>query len=143
MRLEKNNRFWIKRFEGGYVLGDFVSGLSTHAFDKAENKYTKAELRKVREFIKGVICWKPNTAYQAAIACFNSWLEDKEGVGDDENHQILEHVKSFFELHAHSRFFDLDGFKDQKISNMAGYKSVYQDAVTFLYLCQFFFSEIC
>ena len=40
----------------------------------------------------GVICWKPNTAYQAAVACFNSWLEDKEGVGNDENRQILEHV---------------------------------------------------
>ncbi|MBR1734003.1 MAG: hypothetical protein IJ730_00905, partial [Alphaproteobacteria bacterium] len=49
---EKNNRFWIKRFEEGYVFGDFVSGLSTHAFDKAESEYTKAELRKVRERMK-------------------------------------------------------------------------------------------
>ena len=91
----------------------------------------------------GIICWKPNTAYQAAVACFNSWLEDKEGVGDDENRQILEHVKSFFELHAHSRFFDLDGFKDQKISNMAGYKSVYQDAVMFFVSPSVFQNEIC
>ena len=52
VRWGKNNRFWIKRFEGGYVFGDFVSGLSTHAFDKAENEYTKAELRKVRERLK-------------------------------------------------------------------------------------------
>ena len=91
----------------------------------------------------GVICWKPNTAYQAAVACFNSWLEDKEGVGDDENRQIFEHVKSFFELHAHSRFFDLDGFKDQKISNMAGYKSVYQNAVMFFVSPSVFQNEIC
>ena len=91
----------------------------------------------------GIICWKPNTAYQAAVACFNSWLEDKEGVGDDENRQILEHVKSFFELHAHSRFFDLDGFKDQNISNMAGYKSVYKDAVTFFVSPSVFQNEIC
>ena len=90
-----------------------------------------------------IICWKPNTAYQAAVACFNSWLEDKEGVGDDENRQILEHVKSFFELHAHSRFFDLDGFKDQKISNMAGYKSVYQDSVMFFVSPSVFQNEIC
>ena len=52
----------------------------------------------------GVVCWKSGASYNAAVACFNSWLEDKEGVGDDENRQILEHVKSFFELHAHSRF---------------------------------------
>jgi putative DNA primase/helicase len=91
----------------------------------------------------GVICWEPGTSYNAAVACFNSWLEDKEGVGDDENRQILEHVKSFFELHAHSRFFDLDGAKDQKISNMAGYKSVYQDAVTFFVSPSVFQNEIC
>lgn len=91
----------------------------------------------------GVVCWEQNTAYQAAVACFNSWLEDKEGVGDDENRQILEHVKSFFELHAHSRFFDLDGFSDQKISNMAGYKSVYKDAVTFFVSPSVFQNEIC
>ena len=77
----------------------------------------------------GIICWKPNTAYQAAVACFNSWLEDKEGVGDDENRQ--------------SRFFDLDGFKDQKISNMAGYKSVYQDSVMFFVSPSVFQNEIC
>ena len=52
VRWGKNNRFWIKRFEGGYVFGDFVSGLSTHAFDKAENEYTKAELKRVRERMK-------------------------------------------------------------------------------------------
>lgn len=91
----------------------------------------------------GIVCWKSGTAYSAAVACFNSWLEDKEGVGDDENRQILEHVKSFFELHAHSRFFDLEGFKDQKISNMAGYKSVYKDAVMFYVSPSVFQNEIC
>ena len=52
-------------------------------------------------------------------------------------------MKSFFELHAHSRFFDLDGASDQKISNMAGYKSVYKDAVTFFVSPSVFQNEIC
>ena len=90
-----------------------------------------------------VVCWKPGTAYVAAISCFNSWLEDKEGVGDDENRQILEHVKAFFELHGHSRFFDLNGFKDQKVPNMAGYKLVDKDAVTFFVSPSIFKNEIC
>ena len=59
----------------------------------------------------GVICWQPGTAYQAAVACFNSWLEDKEGVGDDEDRQILAQAKAFFELHAHSRYGD---YRQQK-----------------------------
>ena len=91
----------------------------------------------------GVICWKSGTAYQATVTCFNSWLEDKGGTGDDENKQILEHVKSFFELHGHSRFFDLNGFSDQKIANMAGYKSIYKDAVTFFVSPSVFQNEIC
>ena len=91
----------------------------------------------------GVVCWNPGTAIASAVLCFNSWLEDKEGVGDEENRQILEHVKTFFELHGHSRFFDLDGFKDQKVPNMAGYKSVYRNAVTFFVSPSIFKNEIC
>lgn len=91
----------------------------------------------------GVVCWKPGTAYDASVSCFNSWLDDKEGVGDDENRQILEHVKAFLELHAHSRFFDLDGFKDQKIVNMAGYKTISKNTVTFFVSPSVFQNEIC
>ena len=46
VRWGKNNRYWLRKFEGGYVFGDFVSGLSTYVFDKAENEYTKAELKE-------------------------------------------------------------------------------------------------
>lgn len=91
----------------------------------------------------GILNFPQGTSRRAAIACFNSWLEDKDGVGDDENRQILEHVKGFFELHAHSRFFDLAGVSDQKISNMAGYKSIYKDAVTFFVSPSVFQNEIC
>ena len=52
VRWGKNNRYWLRKFEGGYVFGDFVSGLSTYVFDKAENEYTKAELKKMRERMK-------------------------------------------------------------------------------------------
>ncbi len=124
---------------------------------KAEYLPEKSEGQDMRAFEKfmfvgfagelaikwGVVCWKPGTAVAVAISCFNSWLEDKDGVGDDENRQILEHVKSFFELHGHSRFFDLNGFKDQKVPNMAGYKSVYKDSVTFFVSPSIFKNEIC
>ena len=91
----------------------------------------------------GVVCWKPETSYSAAVACFNSWLEDKDGVGDDENRQIIDQVKSFFELHGHSRFFDLDGYPDQKIHNMAGYKQTDENGTTFFVSPSVFQKEIC
>jgi hypothetical protein len=44
-RWGRNNRYWGRRFDGGYVFGDFVIDLSTHVFDKNEREYSKAELR--------------------------------------------------------------------------------------------------
>jgi len=91
----------------------------------------------------GITGWKSGASYDAALKCFNAWLEEKGGVGDDENKQILEQAKAFFELHGCSRFYDLEGFKDQKIINMAGYKSSYQDAVMFYVSPSVFQNEIC
>ena len=52
MRWGKNNRFWIKHFEGGYVFGDFVSGLNSYVFDKNESEYGKSELKKIKKKMK-------------------------------------------------------------------------------------------
>jgi len=104
----------------------------------------------------GVVCWRPETSYNSAVACFNSWLEDKDGVGDDENRQIIDQVKSFFELHGHSRFYNLnkkaynpynpyksDEYIDQKILNMAGYKQTDENGTTFFVSPSVFQKEIC
>jgi putative DNA primase/helicase len=123
---------------------------SEHLPDKSEGQ----DLRAFERFMfvgfagelatkYGITGWNSGDSYDAALKCFNSWLEEKEGVGDDENKRILNQVKAFFELHAHSRFYDLDGFKDQKINNMAGYKSVYNDAVMFYVSPSVFQDEIC
>jgi uncharacterized protein (DUF927 family) len=91
----------------------------------------------------GITNWNIGDAYEASLRCFNSWLEDKGGVGDQEDKKILEQVKSFFELHACSRFYDLGGFKGQKINNMAGYKETYHDETTFYVSPSVFKNEIC
>lgn len=130
--------------------GEFQKLKSQYLPEKAEGQ----DLRAFEHFMfvgfagelaikYGVVCWKPGTAYQAAVACFNSWLDDKDGVGDDENHQILEQVKSFFELYAHSRFFDLNSYPEQKITNMAGYKRVFNQEVYFYVSPSVFKNEIC
>jgi putative DNA primase/helicase len=129
---------------------EFQEMKSKHLPEKAEGQ----DLRAFERFMfvgfagelaikYGITNWNEGDSYAAALKCFNSWLSEKEGVGDDESKQILDHVKAFFELHAHSRFFDLDGFKDQKINNMAGYKSIYKDAVTFYVSPSIFQNEIC
>ena len=42
IRWGKNNRYWLRKFEGGYVFGDFVSGLNSYVFDKDECEYGKS-----------------------------------------------------------------------------------------------------
>ena len=49
VRWGKNNRYWLRKFEGGYVFGDFVSGLSSCVFDKDESEYGESEFKKVKE----------------------------------------------------------------------------------------------
>jgi uncharacterized protein (DUF927 family) len=123
---------------------------SEHLPDKSEGQ----DLRAFERFMfvgfagelateYGVTGWPVGEALSAALKCFNAWLEEKEGVGDDESKRILDQAKAFFEVHAYSRFYDLDGAKDQKINNMAGYKAVFEDAVAFYVSPSVFQNEIC
>ena len=34
VRWGKNNRYWLRKFNGGYIFGDFVKGISNHVFDQ-------------------------------------------------------------------------------------------------------------
>lgn len=52
VRWGKNNRYWLRKFEGGYVFGDFVSGLNYYVFDQDESEYGKSELKKIKEKMK-------------------------------------------------------------------------------------------
>ena len=35
VRWGRNNRYWLKKFDGGYVFGDFVNGLNAHVFEQS------------------------------------------------------------------------------------------------------------
>ena len=46
VRWGHHNRYWLKKFDGGYVFGDFVSGLNSYLF---EYEYTGAKLKEMQE----------------------------------------------------------------------------------------------
>jgi putative DNA primase/helicase len=88
--------------------------------------------------------WEKKESLKAAIACFTSWVEEKEGLGNQEARAILDKVKLFFELHANSRFLDI--YSDDKIKpiNAAGYKQTTIDGETVYYVFpKVFKHEIC
>ena len=91
----------------------------------------------------GLTGWLPGEAYQSALTCFQSWLKEKGGVGDLEEKRLMEQVLAFFETHVSSRFFDLDSFPDQRITNLAGYKRKTGDDLVYYVTTSVFKNEIC
>ena len=55
----------------------------------------------------------------------------------------MEQVLAFFETHVSSRFFDLDSFPDQRITNLAGYKRKTGDDLVYYVTTSVFKNEIC
>ena len=50
IRWGRNNRYWLRKFEGGYVFGDFVTGLQSHCFDKDfRGRYLESARQKMFE----------------------------------------------------------------------------------------------
>lgn len=91
----------------------------------------------------GLTGWLPGEAYKAALTCFNAWLKDKGGVGDLEEKRLMEQARAFFEAHVSSRFFDLDGYTDQRIINLAGYKRQIDNKLIYYVTTAVFKNEIC
>ena len=46
VRWGHHNRYWLKKFDGGYVFGDFVNGLSSYVF---EHEYNGEKLKEMQE----------------------------------------------------------------------------------------------
>ena len=51
MRWGKNNRFWAKELEDGYIFGDFVDGISSNVFSKTEKPLSEIEKKERKERI--------------------------------------------------------------------------------------------
>ena len=50
VRWGKNKRYWLRKFDNGYIFGDFVNGISSHIFNK---DYKGKQLEKaVNEMIQ-------------------------------------------------------------------------------------------
>lgn len=92
---------------------------------------------------KGLTGWQEGEAADACALCLNDWMIARGGVGNQEDKQILEQVKYFFEQHAESRFYDLTAGKDQKIINMAGYKDKVHDEWEYYVLPTVLKKDVC
>lgn len=90
----------------------------------------------------GITGWADKEATQAAITCFQSWLEHRGGVRDQERATILSQVRSFLESHGESRFTEWHNANSQTM-NRAGFRKTNQQGTQFYVLPEAFRQEIC
>lgn len=68
----------------------------------------------------GVLPWPNWEAWNAALACFKSWLDGREGLEPAEVRESIAQVRAFIEAHGASRFEAWEG--EDKVFNRVGFR---------------------
>jgi putative DNA primase/helicase len=75
-RWGRNNRYWAKRFDGGYVFGDFVNDLSAHVFDNDNVDYK--QVKNIPEKAKSEAAIEQTKIHEEASVRANAiWMNSK------------------------------------------------------------------
>ena len=95
--------------------------------------------------VAGITGWKLGTAIKSVQQIFNHWMSSFEQVGDYEDLEILNQVRTFFILHGASRFEQIfTEFSEQlKIYNRLGFIKKERDGRKFYVYPEIFKQEIC
>lgn len=93
----------------------------------------------------GITGWQSGTALRSVQNIFNHWISNFEQVGDYEDEEILNQVRTFFTLHGNSRFeLVKTAFSEEsKIFNRMGFVKVESDERQFYVYPEIFKQEIC
>jgi len=90
----------------------------------------------------GVTGWELNEATLAVIKCFESWLNERGGTGQQEVQQISSHIMEFFQKNSQSRFSSW-AFPKDKVFNKAGFVRTEDQGGGFLVETEVFENELC
>lgn len=89
----------------------------------------------------GITDWEAGDAGAAAAVCFQSWVQQRGGLGNQEEADILKHVKNHFEEHGSAKYAYINlRPKDEQTVYRMGYRD---DVGDFFVLPSRFESELC
>lgn len=125
------------------LIGGITGKNADSQAKRAINRFALVAFAGEYATANGLTSWQEGEALNAVSWCLKDWLTARGGVGNQEDKQILEQVKYFFEQHAESRFYDLTAGKDQKVINMAGYKDKVLDEWEYYVLPTVFKNDVC
>jgi uncharacterized protein (DUF927 family) len=96
----------------------------------------------------GITGWALGEASEAAKTCFEAWLAQRGGGGNQEAAAMLAQVRQFFELHGDARFTEWDRATDDhapKTVNRAGFRRTHGESgeTEYYVLREVFRSEVC
>lgn len=90
----------------------------------------------------GITGWRAGEAQEAAVKCFNNWIEHRGGNSNQEKATTLSQIRRFFEMHGEARFTPWNA-TDNRTINRAGFKKVENDIARYYVLPETFRSDIC
>ncbi len=96
----------------------------------------------------GILPWPAGEAVTGTRSCFQSWLDNRGGAGNQEAEQAVTQVRRFLELHGASRFTNWDHHEDDYQSsttfNRAGFRKLNdQHEFEYYVLPEAFRTELC
>lgn len=127
--------------------------------DTAKNRFlppnaTGQDIRAFKTFVTcgiggllatkyGITGWDNVDIMESIMKNFTSWLENKGGVGSQEDKQALKQIRIFFEKYGDSKFqfMDNQGVWSEKISERAGYRTN-RGGESVFYVFKTYFEEV-
>lgn len=97
----------------------------------------------------GILPWPSGEAVEAARKCLAGWIEQRGGIGNQEEEKTIAQVRRFIELHGESRFTPLgiEGIETNitsKTINRAGFRRLGEDGrMEYLISPEAYKSEVC
>ena len=96
----------------------------------------------------GVTGWEQGSAMQSAATCFEAWMAQRGGAGNQEAAAMLSQLRQFFELHGDARFTDWARATDDhapKTVNRAGFRRFLEKTgeTEYYVLREVFRGEVC
>lgn len=93
----------------------------------------------------GITGWDEGEAIAGVTTCFQAWLNERGGVGSQEERAILEQVRYFFQSHGDSRFSEINKDGDDVYTvplNRAGFRKKKDDDTLFMVFPEVFKAEV-
>jgi len=86
----------------------------------------------------GITGWPEDEAEKAASRCFQDWLRERDGVGNQEEARFLAFIRLYFERYGDSRFSSMDADDHRVLTHRDGFRKTTLQGTEFFVLPESF-----